>query len=161
LKPARYGISDISKGEEFMTTKSKYILGAAGLLVSFLIGFVPQLRETWRLQSEVAATRSELSDAQSQARIDELRNLAGQMMLESMQQNYGVAQNLSTQYFDRLTQLATETEKPDLKDSLSRLLGERDAITAGLTQGSSLVIPDLQSLLRRTYDLRTPEVARN
>jgi hypothetical protein len=142
-----------------MTTKSKYILGAVGIVVIFLIGFVPQLRETWGLQSEIAAIRSELSNTQFRARIDELRNLAGQMMLESMQQNYGVAQNLSTQYFDRLTQLVTETEEPALKDSLSKLLGERDAITAGLTQGSSSVIPELQSLLRRTYDLQAPEVA--
>jgi hypothetical protein len=141
-----------------MTTKSKYILGAVGIVVIFLIGFVPQLRETWGLQSEIAAIRSELSNTQFRARIDELRNLAGQMMLESMQQNYGVAQKLSAQYFDRLMQLAAEAENPDLKDSLSKLLGERDAITAGLTQGSSLVIPELQSLLRRTYDLQAPEV---
>ena len=144
-----------------MKTRSKYILEALAILVSFLIGFVPQLRETWRLQAEIAETQAELSNTQLHVRIDALRNLAGKMMLEGMKQNYGVAQKLSTQYFDLLTQLASEAESRDLKDSLSKLLGERDAITAGLTQGSSLVTPDLQSLLRRTYDVPAPQIASN
>ena len=144
-----------------MKTKSKYIFGALAILVSFLIGFVPQLRETWRLRAEIAETQAELSNTQLHVRIDALRNLAGKMLLEGMQQNYGFAQTLSTQYFDRLQQLASEAESPDLKNSLSKLLEERDAITAGLTQGSSSVIPDLQSLLQRTYDIRAPEVASN
>ena len=140
-----------------MRARSKLITGAIAIAGSFLLGFVPQYREVGRLQSEMAETQSELSKTQLHIRIDELRNLAGRMLLEALQQNYGVARELSTQYFDKLTQLAAETESPALKGPLSTLVGQRDAITAGLTQGSPSVIPDLQSLLRRTYDLPDAE----
>ncbi len=136
-----------------MSTKGKFILGALVILGSFLLGFVPELREAWRLQAEIAETRAQLAQSQLQVRIDKLGNIAGRMVLEGLHQNYGVAQELATQYFDGLTQLASETEDPALKMSLSSLLGERDSITAGLTQANPLVLRDLQSLLGQTYDI--------
>ena len=87
-----------------MSAKTKFILGALVIVGSFLLGFVPELRETWRLQAEIAETQAQLSQRQLQVRIDKLRNIAGRMVLEALQQNYGVAQDLSTQYFDGLTQ---------------------------------------------------------
>lgn len=141
-----------------MSTRTKIILGAAVLLGSFLLGFIPQILENWRLQGEIARLQSEVSVAQRQAEIDALRNLAGRMLLEALQKNYGVAQELSTSYFDKTQKLEAEADNPALMAPLSQLLADRDAITAALTQGSPSVVPDLQSLLRRTNDLPDPTV---
>jgi hypothetical protein len=127
------------------------------ILAVFLVGFVPQFLAKRRLQNELEDTRTQLSTAQLQIEIDRSRNLAGRMLLEASRQNYGTAGTHSTEFFNKLRQLANETRNPSLQTSLSELLEERDSVTSGLAQGNSSVIPELQSLLQRTYNIPDAE----
>jgi hypothetical protein len=134
------------------------ILAALILAITvFLLGFVPQFIEKRRLRTELEATRGRLSVAQQQMDIDEVRNLAGWILLETSRQNYGTAREHSTRYFNKLRELADKSESATLKTSVSELLQSRDSITSGLAQGSSSIIPELQTLLAATYNLPDAE----
>ena len=136
-----------------MNAKWKVIAGAAVVLAVFLAGFVPQFLDKRRLMTELEDTRTTLSTAQLQIEIDEIRSLAGRMLLEASRQNYGAASTHSTEYFNKVRDLAGETENASLKTALSALLDVRDSISSGLAQGKPTIIPELQSLLQRTYDV--------
>lgn len=132
---------------------NKWIAGLVVLLVVFLGGFVPQYLEKRRLQDELEETRTRLSAVQLQSEIDKARNLAGRMLLEASRQNYGTAGEHSTHLFNQLRDLADRTTDPALKSSVMGLMEARDAITSGLAQGSASIIPEIQTLLQRMYEL--------
>jgi hypothetical protein len=140
-----------------MTNRWKVIGASVAILVVFLVGFLPQVLEKRHLQNELENTRSQLSVAQLQNEIDEARNLAGRMLLEASRQNYGTAGEHSTKLFNQLRDLANHTGNATLKTSIAELLDARDSITSGLAQGNSSIIPELQSLLQRMYNLPDAE----
>jgi hypothetical protein len=140
-----------------MTSQWKIIAGAGVILFVFLTGFVPQFMGRRRLNAELEDTRTRLSTAQLQIEIDELRSLAGRMLLEASHQNYGTAATHSTEYFNKVGELAGVTENVPLKTALSTLLARRDSINSGLAQGQPAIVPELQSLLQQTYDLPSAE----
>src|SRR5437763_10811175 len=98
-----------------MTTQQKTIGGLAVLVLVFLLGFVPQYREKRRIQSELAISTEKL-------RMSELRDLAGMMLLETLRQNYGLARDYSSQYFEKLRQVSEQLENSTLKMPLQELL---------------------------------------
>ena len=136
-----------------MSAKWKIIGLSALVLAVFLAGFVPQFVNKRRLQNELEDVGDRLSTARLQIEIDQLRTLAGHMLLETSRQNYGIAAAQSTEYFNKARELADRAENQSLQSSLSELLDARDSITSGLAQGNSAIVPELQSLLQRTYDL--------
>ena len=139
--------------EARVSTRWKIIGVSALILAVFLVGFVPQFVSKRRLQNELEDIRDMLSTARFQIDIDQLRTLAGRMLLETSRQNYGIAATHSTEYFNKARELAGRADDQSLKLALWALLDARDSITSGLAQGNSAIIPELQSLLQRTYDL--------
>jgi hypothetical protein len=131
----------------------KVILSLALLLAVFLLGFVPQFRESRRLSSELQDTRTSLAVAQEQRTIDDIRGLAGRTLLEVSRQNYGLATEHSSTLFNKLRELAGTTQNETLKTAAADLLSSRDSITSALAQGNPLVISDLQRLLEAAYNL--------
>jgi hypothetical protein len=143
--------------KEIVTTKWKVIAAFGVLTAVFLAGFVPQFLEKRRVTAELQDVRTRLSTAQKQMAIDEVRNLAGLILLHASHQNYGTAREYSTQYFNKLRELADQSESATLKSSASELLQSRDSITSGLAQGTSSVVSELQVLLAATYSLPDAE----
>jgi hypothetical protein len=137
-----------------MSTKGKVITGAIVVVLVFLAGFLPQFLDKRRVQAELEATRANLSTAQRQIAIDEIRRLAGRMLLEASRKNFGTAGEHSTEYFDKLREMVDKPEHAGAKDSLVQLLSLRDPITSGLAQGNAPVLAELQSLMEKTYNLR-------
>jgi hypothetical protein len=127
------------------------------MLAVFLAGFVPQFVSRRQLQNELDDVRARLSTARLQIEVDHLRTLAGRMLLETWRQNYGVAAMHSTEYFNKVRELAGTAEARSLRPSLSALLDARDSITSGLAQGNPMIVAELQSLLQITYDLPNPD----
>jgi hypothetical protein len=136
-----------------LNTRWKIIGSSALVLAVFLTGFVPQFVSKRRLQNELEDIRVRLSTARLQIEIDQLRTLAGRMLLETSRQNYGIAATHSTEYFNKARELADNADDQSLRSALSALLDARDSITSGLAQGNSAIMLELQSLLLRTYDL--------
>lgn len=140
-----------------MALNWKIIVGAALVAGVFLLGFVPQFLEKRRLQVQLDDTQLRLSTAERQIEIDEIRSLAGRMLLEASRQNYGTAREFSTSYFNKVRELAEKSGDSPLKTSLLQLLNSRDSITTGLAKGNTSVIPELQSLLAGTHGLPNAE----
>jgi hypothetical protein len=140
-----------------VTTKWKVIAAFVVITAAFLAGFVPQFLEKRRVTAELQDVRTRLSTAQKQMAIDEVRNLAGLILLHASHHNYGTAREYSTQYFNKLRELADQSESATLKSSASELLQSRDSITSGLAQGTSSVVSELQVLLAATYSLPDAE----
>jgi len=139
-----------------VTATAKLIVGAILIVAIFLAGFVPQFMEKRRLQTELEDVRRDLNSAQLQIELDRTRNLAGRILLAASHQNYGIATTHAAEFFNRLQEMQGRTQNEPLKASLSTLLSTRDSITSGLAQGNPLIIPELQSLLERAYDLPLP-----
>jgi hypothetical protein len=126
-----------------MTTKTKLIAGLLILLAAFLIGFVPQYMGKVRLRDELLTSRLDL-------RMAELRDLCGMMLLEVQGQNYGLAREFSTQYFEKVRQVAEDVPDP-LGQPLRELLTSRDSLNALLAQADPASSSHIQMLCRRTY----------
>ena len=136
-----------------MNSKWKLIAGGLAILAAFLLGFVPEFLQKRRVQNDLETTQTRLVAAQQQKAIDEIRMMAGRILLEASRKNYGLARDDSTALFNKVRELAEKTDNTSLKSSLLVLANWRDSITSGLAQGDALVIPELQLLLEHTYDL--------
>ena len=126
-----------------MTAKHKVVTGLVIVVLSFLLGFVPQYLEKRQIQSELAISTERLQ-------MSELRDLAGMMLLEGLRQNYGTARDYSSQYFEKLRQASEQVENSTLKTSLQELLASRDAVTAALSTADPASASQLQTIFANT-----------
>jgi hypothetical protein len=109
------------------------------LALAFLLGFVPQYLQKRQAQRELAVSIEKL-------KLSELRDLAGLMLLESLRQNYGVARDYSSQYFDKLRETSEGVNNPTLKISLQKLLNDRDTVTSALSKADPASASQLQGM---------------
>jgi len=126
-----------------MTAKQKTVIGLVILVLVFLLGFMPQYLEKRQLQRELAISIEKL-------KLSELRDLAGLMLLEGLRQNYGVARDYSSQYFDKLREISEQAENSTLKAALQELLSSRDAVTAALSKADPASASQLQAIFAKT-----------
>ena len=126
-----------------MTAKQKTVIGLVILVLVFLLGFMPQYLEKRQLQRELAISIEKL-------KLSELRDLAGLMLLEGLRQNYGVARDYSSQYFDKLREISEQAENSTLKAALQELLSSRDAVTAALSKADPASASQLQEIFVKT-----------
>ena len=134
-----------------MTNKTKVIAGLLILLATFLIGFVPQYLDKVRLRNELRTSDERVMLLQLDVRMAELRDLCGMMLLEVQGQNYGLAREFSTQYFEKVREVAEDAPDP-LGQPLRELLTNRDSINALLAQTDPASSSQIQMLCRRTYE---------
>jgi len=119
------------------------IIGAALLLVVFLVSFLPEYVKASRLSSELHEARQENSMGQ-------LRDLAAQVYFQAIQKNYGLAAVTSTRFFNRVREVAGAMPDSSSRKALEDLAIFRDKITAGLAKGDPAVLNDLQALFVKT-----------
>jgi hypothetical protein len=129
-------------GEEAQM-KNKIIAITIALVAVFLLGFLPQYVKASRLETELRQTREAYAGA-------DLRDLIGLAYLQSNQKNYGLAAATSGQFFNRVRELANQTQDAGRRKTLEDLLAPRDRITAELAKGDAAVIGDLQDLFIKT-----------
>ena len=122
-----------------MTRMQKIATALTVLALAFLLGFVPQYLQNRQAQRELAVSIEKL-------KLSELRDLAGLMLLESLRQNYGVARDYSSQYFDKLRETSEGVNNPTLKMSLQKLLNDGDAVTAALSKADPASASQLQGI---------------
>ena len=122
---------------------NKIVVVAVALVAVFLLGFLPQHFKASRLEAELSQSR----DANAGA---DLRDLIGLAYLQSSQKNYGLAAATSGQFFNRVREVANQTQDGSRRQALEDLLAPRDRITALLAKGDGAVIGDLQDLFIKT-----------
>ena len=128
--------------------KNRAFLGIAGMVVVFLLGFLPQFVKAKRLENELRVERQQNTLAQ-------LRDLVGLAYLQTTQKNYGLAAGTSTRFFSRVEELVNQTGDDRFRKSLQDLLSFRDRITAELAKADPAVVGDLQNLFLKTRDVTT------
>ena len=126
-----------------MTAMRKTVTGLVILVMVFLMGFVPQYLQKRQIQAELATSAEKL-------KVSELRDLFGMMMLEALRQNYGVAGDYSSQYFDKLRETSEAVNNSTLKRSVQELLKKRDTVTAALSKADPASASQLQTIFAET-----------
>ena len=77
----------------------------------------------------------------------------------TMRQNYGLALEHSSRFFDAVRTEAAATLDPGLRDGLNEVLGKRDSVTAALAKADASVIGILHAIelrLRRALGYTLP-----
>ena len=119
--------------------KNKAIVAAIALIAVFLVGFVPEYVKVNRLENELRQSRQETAGA-------ELRDLIGFAYVQASEKNYGLAAETSSRFFNRVREVANQTQDANRRKGLEDLLALRDSVTAALAKGDAAVIGDLQQL---------------
>jgi hypothetical protein len=119
--------------------KNKTIVAAIALVAVFLVGFVPQYVEGNRLENELRQSRQEAAGA-------DLRDLIGFAYVQAGQKNYCLAAETSSRFFNRVREVANQTQDANRRKGLEDLLALRDSVTAALAKGDAAVMGDLQQL---------------
>ena len=119
--------------------KNKIIVAAVSLVAVFLIGFIPEYVRANRLESELRQSREAATGA-------ELRDLIAFAYVQASQKNYGLAAETSSRFFNRVREVANQTQDASRQKALEELLAPRDSVTAALAKGDGAVMGDLQQL---------------
>jgi hypothetical protein len=123
--------------------RNRIIVGIALLIVVFLAGFVPQYIKVKRLEND-------LSVAQRENALGQLRDLAGLAFVQASQKNYGLAVDTSNQFFNRAREVANRTPDANGRKALEDLLPLQGKVVAELAQGNPQALGDLQVLFEKT-----------
>ncbi len=121
---------------------NKIIVTAVLLIAAFLVGFVPQYFKANRLENELRQSRQEAAGA-------ELRDLIGFAYVQASQKNYGLAAETSSRFFNRVREVANQTQDANRRKALEELLALRDSVTAELAKGDAAVMGDLGQLFAK------------
>ena len=129
------------------------LVSGALFVGGFLLGYLPVHSEIARLETQNAQLRqndaafsrqtSELQQKnqklQADLKVAELRGTAGLMSYRASQNNFGAAAELSTSFFNGVSDAIGATEDQALKENLQKILNQRDVVTAALAQANPIV----------------------
>jgi hypothetical protein len=123
-------------------TRNKILIALVVLAAVFALGYLPQylLLQTARAELQVARQNNLFA---------ELRDLAGYMMLETSQKNYGTASGHATRFFELARQTHDQITDPKIKQTLADILAMRDQVIAALAQGDPAVLTFVQDIFRK------------
>lgn len=137
--------------------KSWLGIGAALIVIAFLVGFLPQYRQLTASRETTATLQTRLDAAEARLRLVDV--LGHQLRLSEAVQarNYGEAAALSSAYFDAVRQEASRAGG-DTSAVLSSILASRDQVTAaiaGTDPNLELTLREQQRQLRRALGYPT------
>jgi uncharacterized protein (DUF2267 family) len=130
--------------------RNKVIVAVIALAAVFLVGFVPLYVKANRLENELRQSRQEATGA-------ELRDLIGLAYVQANEKNYGLAAQSSSRFFNRVREVASQTQDADRRKALEDLLAPRDKVTSEIAKGEAAVISDLQDLFLKTRQATRPQ----
>jgi hypothetical protein len=122
--------------------RNKLLIGLLVVIAVFLVGFLPQYLE-------LRSVRAELVTVKQANSLAEIRDLAGYLMLETSQKNYGIASGYATRFFERARQVHDESTDPEIRQTLEDVLAARDQVTGALAQGDPAVLAAVQDIFRK------------
>lgn len=119
-------------------SRSMKLLVAVLILVAvYLAGALPAYLENRRLTAKVSDLQTRLNQAGGQLQVAALRNQLGMILIEVEQNNFGLAKERSSHFFDGLRRIIPDQTDPQLRERLAELLARRDEITSDLTSLNS------------------------
>jgi hypothetical protein len=129
------------------------LVSGALFVGGFLLGYLPvhskiadlEAQNVQLRQNDAAFSRQnyelqqKLQKLQADLKVAELRGTAGLMSYRASQNNFGAAAELSTSFFNGVSDAIGATEDQALKENLQKILDQRDVVTAALAQANPIV----------------------
>lgn len=109
-------------------------LVAAGVVIAFLLGFVPELLAKRRADRNLAASRQELAVTRQELGLNRLQGRLGAAVAESLRGNYERARQLMAGYFSGLQDALPAVRDPKRRQAFAGILGQRDEIITLLSR---------------------------
>jgi hypothetical protein len=126
--------------------KNRLLLYVILLVGVFLLGFVPQYMKSSRLAQEVRTLSW-------QNQVGTARDLIAMTFLEVSNNNFGVASQHATQFFDRVRAMTGEAADPAQRELLQQIDGKRDSVTAALAKADPAVRVQVQEIMAQTHQI--------
>src|SRR5437773_623026 len=123
------------------------------LLGGFLLGFVPEYRKNRELAAQLEGPQKIIDALKLQVELGELRDDAGLMFLELSRQNYGLARDHATAYYNKLNDLISQSHDENLKKSLTELSASRDSLATNLATATPNALTVAQPIVVRTFEV--------
>lgn len=127
--------------------------------VAYVGGYWPQHQQLRVAQQSQAQSQQQLASVQAVARICRLENALLALIGQTENQNYGNARGLSQAFFDSLRGEADRDQNAPYKADLENMLGQRDAITAGLAKADPATAAALRQILAQMQQLMEKSAA--
>lgn len=137
-------------------------VGVAALVLlvgAYLLGYWPQSRARASAEERSRVLEGRLAAAQARIRGGELLGQALTLKEVTQDRNYGLAQELSSKFFDAVRGEATTITDNGLRDALDDVLASRDRVTAALAKSDPAVadmLHDVELRLRRALNFVMP-----
>lgn len=132
-----------------MTTR-RMAIGAAvvlvALLAAFLLGYWPERQRRAGAEREAADLHARADTLEGEVRAARLLGDLLHVTDAAAAMNYGVAQELSSAFFDAAREEADRAPDPAVRATLRDLVGRRDAITSALARGDVRVVETLRQM---------------
>ncbi len=123
------------------------------LVGGFLVGFVPEYRKNRELAAQLESPLKTIDALKLQLELGELRDNAGLMLLELSRQNYGLARDHASTYYNKLNDLISESRDESLKKSLTELSATKDSLMVSLGAATSNSLTAAQPMVLRTFEV--------
>lgn len=124
-----------------MSRSTSFVVIVVAALMGFLAGslwqysWVRSVRADLQdCQSRSSQIQDELQSCSFERSLGGLRDMAGQIYLETQRGNFDVAASYSTVFFDRVDQIRQEIDSGDLRSVLGEISNGRDSLTAQLAR---------------------------
>jgi len=121
-------------------------IGALVLVGTFLLGYVPASLSARAAQAEQNRLTQKLA-------LTTLGIQLGMMSYEVNRDNYGLAAELATPFFDGLRSVSAGSVAPEVTQSVQAVLARRDEITSDLAQANAGVKTKIADLYAEVFRL--------
>ncbi len=116
------------------------------LAIGFLVGYIPQHRSAAAATSDKNQAQAQLARAQQEAQLNGFKNRAAVVYVEAEKKNFAQASSDASSLFTAMQSYSDQTPDSGVRQQLSGLLSQRDAIISGLAKGDDAVTGQLQKL---------------
>jgi len=125
------------------------VLAVVLVAAAYVAGFWPQRGRVNALSAENAALQQRAEAAEGRVRAGTLLGelLTFKEVVQDM--NYGQARALSSPFFEHVAAEAARTPDAGMKQALTSIVAQRDAMTVALTQGDAKALGHLREAERR------------
>jgi hypothetical protein len=132
-----------------MTTK-RMAIGAGvvlvALLVAYLAGYWPERQRRIGAERDRAEVQAQFEALEAQVRASRLLGDLLHITDAAAAMNYGVAQELSSVFFDQAREEAGRTADASIRAVLQEIVQRRDGITSALARGDARVVETLRQM---------------
>ena len=129
---------------------------------AFLAGYLPEQRLRVAAEQQSLALQEQLAAAEARVRMGRLLGQALAVREVVIRQNYGLAQELASPFFDNVRSEAAATPLNEFRSVLTEVLSRRDAITTSLAKADPATVEAVHAIevrMRRALGYPLPQQA--